>query len=225
MGAPTENAIAAYPHSNAWHLIGALLLAVLLAVLPLFGIGPTTWSDRPAAADMRPLAKSSAPALLSLNVHASPPAVAASSVPPAPEPAAIAVPSPEASASASAEPMPAPSPAPSPAAAAPAPLPRADIYFELEDDDPPADARQRLAPIVAYLKAEPDAKVRISGYHEASGNRAYNQDLAARREVAVRGALERAGIRRDRIIITQPVETASSGKAQQARRTAVTIVR
>lgn len=232
MDAATEDTVAAYPHSNAWHLIGALLLAGLLVVLPLFGIGPTTGRDRPAAADPRPMAKSAPVAPTAPAPSAAPAAPAATPpVPPAPQPAVIAAPAPATSASsaavsAAAEPAPAPSTATSLAAVAAAPVPpRAVIYFEFDDDDPPADAPQRLAPIVAYLKSETDAKVQISGYHDASGNRIYNQDLAARREVAVRGALERAGIRRDRIVIARPVETAGSGKPQQARRTEVTILR
>jgi len=219
-----------YPHFNARHLIGALLLLALLNLLPIFGIGPTTWrqclgvTDTEVAMTPAPQALPTPPPTETLVTTAQ---VRSSD----PGPAA-----PVASTSVSAPPAPAPAPAPAsesrvvaaePAALAPmsTTAPRAAIYFGEDDDDLPADARGQLAPIVAFLKAEADAKVRISGYHDPRGDLVYNEDLAYRRAIEVRAALERAGIKRGRIIIAKPAKTVSGSKPERAQRTEVMIVR
>jgi outer membrane protein OmpA-like peptidoglycan-associated protein len=115
-------------------------------------------------------------------------------------------------------------PAASAKAATDAP-PIATIHFDFDSDNLRAAARRRLTPIVEFLQTHPDATVRISGYHDARGSRVYNEDLAERRAIAVREALERDGIARGRIIVARPARTIGSGKPEQARRTEVTIVR
>lgn len=210
----------AYPRANVRHLIGALLLLALLIVLPRFGIGPTTWQQLDAGADETPPVVSAPPA--PPTPPPSEPAVApAESAPAAP------VSAPPEAAAADAAPAPVPQP---PVAVAAEPVaaqvpPRVTIYFGFDSDNLRADARRRLEPIVAFLKEQADARVQISGYHDTRGNRLYNEDLAERRAFAVREALERAGIARERIIVHRPVKTVGSGKPEQARRTEVSIVR
>lgn len=118
----------------------------------------------------------------------------------------------------------APTPAPAPVAApAPAALPFAKIYFELDKFYLPADANASLAPIVAYLQANAGAKAVISGFHDPTGNRDANQDLAKNRAKAVREQLKAAGIAEDRIVLQKPQETTGTGTDPEARRVEVSV--
>jgi K(+)-stimulated pyrophosphate-energized sodium pump len=136
----------------------------------------------------------------------------------------------------------APSPAPAPAAVAPsvapvtpstatqaaasaAPPPAATLYFALDKTTLPQNAARVLTPIVGYLKANESAKASISGFHDPSGSRARNEELALNRARAVRAALERAGIARERIVMQKPSVTTGSGPAAEARRVEVSVQR
>jgi outer membrane protein OmpA-like peptidoglycan-associated protein len=113
---------------------------------------------------------------------------------------------------------------PVPGSAAPvAPVPAANLYFELDKFDLPADAAGTLAPIVAYAKANPSATSAISGYHDPTGAREHNIELAKNRAAAVRDYLMAQGIEQARIDMRKPIETAGSGSLEEARRVEVSI--
>ncbi|MCE2969925.1 MAG: OmpA family protein, partial [Burkholderiales bacterium] len=80
-----------------------------------------------------------------------------------------------------------------------------------------------LAPIVAYLQANAGAKAVISGFHDPTGNRDANQDLAKNRAKAVREQLKAAGIAEDRIVLQKPQETTGTGTDPEARRVEVSV--
>ncbi len=129
-------------------------------------------------------------------------------------------------------PAPAPAALPSaPAAQAPATPaaaalpPTAVLYFALDKTALPPDAAAALRPIVDYLKANDGAKASVSGFHDPSGSRARNEELALNRARAVRSALEGAGIARERIVMQKPSVTTGSGPAAQARRVEVSVQR
>jgi K(+)-stimulated pyrophosphate-energized sodium pump len=115
-------------------------------------------------------------------------------------------------------------PAPAPVAAPVAPVPAAQLFFELDKFDPPADTTAKLAPIVAYLKANAGARAIISGYHDPSGNRAANEELAKNRAKAAREALKAAGIAEERVVMEKPLETTGTGTNEQARRVDVGVL-
>jgi photosynthetic reaction center cytochrome c subunit len=83
-----------------------------------------------------------------------------------------------------------------------------------------ADAAKGLEPLVAALKADPAAKITVSGYHSASGDLAQNQELAKQRAFAVRDALKAAGIAEDRVVLQKPqsAEANLAGEDPKARR-------
>ena len=175
---------------NAWHWIGAILLALLLLLLPwIAGIGPNSWRACCAPAT------AAAP-------------VVAPVVTPAPAPAEPATPPPAAAA------------APAPAVTPDIP-PNARVFFEVAKFDLPADVDTTISQIVAYLKAHPDAKAVVSGFHDPRGNKAQNDQLALDRARAVRSALEHAGIVRDRVVMAKPQETTGTGSLDDARRVEV----
>ena len=87
-----------------------------------------------------------------------------------------------------------------------------------------ADAAKSLEPAVAKAKANPAAKVTISGYHDASGSLETNQELAKQRALAVRDAIKAgAGIGDDRFDMKKPELTQGSGPDAEARRVEVAV--
>jgi len=115
-----------------------------------------------------------------------------------------------------------------PVAAAPAPavssLPAAaKIYFAVGSADLPGDAAATLAAIVAHAKANPNAKLAISGFHDPSGSQAVNEEVAKNRAKAVRDGLKNVGIAEERIELKKPQLTTGTGDAAEARRVEVSV--
>lgn len=99
------------------------------------------------------------------------------------------------------------------------------LFFAVNSPTLPEDAIARLSNLVAELKANPQIKAAISGYHSAAGNLPQNQDLAKNRAMAVRDALTAAGIETSRLELDKPMsaEANLSGEDPQARRVEVTM--
>jgi K(+)-stimulated pyrophosphate-energized sodium pump len=171
----------------------AILLAALLAILTFMGYGPGGSNCKPAAA------------VATAPVEA--PAVVATPAPaPAPAPVVAAT------------------PAPAPAAdTKPLALPEAKVYFALDKTDLPKDVDTALAEVVTYLKTNAGSKASISGFHDPSGNKQHNEDLALNRARNVRDALEKMGIAKERLTMQKPAETTGTGDPRHARRVDVTI--
>lgn len=94
------------------------------------------------------------------------------------------------------------------------------LLFAVGSPELGPEAPQQLAPLVAALKADPAAKVTVSGFHSASGDQAQNEELAKKRAFAVRDALAAAGIAEDRVVLQKPqtAEANLSGEDPKARR-------
>jgi outer membrane protein OmpA-like peptidoglycan-associated protein len=114
------------------------------------------------------------------------------------------------------------------AAALPRPIPGAPVarlYFEPDQAWPSGEVGRRLAPVLARLKAEPDTRALVSGFHDRRGPVERNAALAQRRAQAVRRVLIREGIAADRIVLARPQQTQGSGNDREARRVEVTVAR
>ena len=118
---------------------------------------------------------------------------------------------------------PAPALEPPPMAMPEAPV-SAYVFFDLDKAELPAAAGAELAGTIEYMLANPSARANIAGYHDPSGDRAYNEDLAKNRAIAVRDALVAAGISEDRFDLDKPIETTGTGSPDEARRVEVRIV-
>lgn len=120
---------------------------------------------------------------------------------------------------------PAPTPPLSLATAPPATatLPTASVYFDVNQSALPTGSDSALSGVITYLRANPGSTAAISGYHDATGDRTNNEDLARDRAGSVRAALVAAGIEESRISMDRPVETTGGGTAQDARRVEVTV--
>jgi cytochrome c oxidase subunit II len=94
----------------------------------------------------------------------------------------------------------------------------AKLYFVTGKKELPADAKTSIDAALAFLKGNAGAKVDITGYTDQTGDRAANLALAKDRAVAVRTALEAAGVNRDRINMKPPAEVTGGGDNKEARR-------
>lgn len=112
-----------------------------------------------------------------------------------------------------------------PAAAGAAAAQSAVLFFDVGSSSMASDAAKALEPVIQALKASPDAKAVLSGYHSAAGTLAQNQGLAKQRAFAVRDALKAAGIAEDRIQLEKPqsAEANLSGEDPAARRVEVAL--
>jgi OmpA-OmpF porin, OOP family len=119
-------------------------------------------------------------------------------------------------------PAPVAAPAPAPAAAVAVPA-AAKIYFAVNSYEPPADLGKQLDGMVDYARANVNAKLAISGYHDKTGDPAKNAELAKQRAKAVVNSLISAGIPEDRMMMQKPQETTGGGDDKEARRVEVTV--
>jgi len=95
------------------------------------------------------------------------------------------------------------------------------FYFASGKADLPAGALQALGDSV--LAAQAGKRLVISGFHDATGDAAFNAELAKQRAMAVRDTLMGAGVVDASIELKQPEQTTGSGNAAEARRVEVMI--
>lgn len=77
----------------------------------------------------------------------------------------------------------------------------------------------------AIAAAAGGARLVISGFHDATGDPAFNADLARQRAFAVRDALVGAGVAEASLELRKPEVTTGSGANAEARRVEVVIAR
>ncbi len=99
------------------------------------------------------------------------------------------------------------------------------VFFAVNSVQLPADGAQSLQVLLVALRANPDARLTISGYHSASGELQVNQELAKQRAFAVRDALVAAGVAEEKLVLEKPLTTEANvvGEDAQARRVEVTL--
>ncbi|MFC3713456.1 OmpA family protein [Sphingoaurantiacus capsulatus] len=98
-----------------------------------------------------------------------------------------------------------------------------DVIFETGKATLRPGATARLQPLVTYLNASPEVKVRIDGHTDSVGSDAMNLQLSKARAGAVRSALVTAGVDAARIQAvghgeTNPVATNVNAAGRQANR-------
>jgi len=122
-------------------------------------------------------------------------------------------------------------------AAAPSAAPAADVaadaasvrvengvvkfYFATAKAELAAGANEALADVVKGV-AE-GKKAVVSGFHDATGDAALNEELAKQRAFAVRDALKALGVAEDKVELKKPEVTQASGSNAEARRVEVTL--
>jgi K(+)-stimulated pyrophosphate-energized sodium pump len=99
----------------------------------------------------------------------------------------------------------------------------AKIFFATGGATLPADAEQALKPVLEFAKANAQAKLSISGFHDTTGDKMKNEELAKNRAQAVKAALVAGGIAEDRLQLQKPQETTGSGSEEAARRVEISV--
>jgi uncharacterized protein YidB (DUF937 family)/outer membrane protein OmpA-like peptidoglycan-associated protein len=103
--------------------------------------------------------------------------------------------------------------------------PSAKVYFDSGKVDLPADIDGKLKAVIDYVKGNVGTKGVISGFHDPSGDKAQNEELAKNRAKMVRERLRAAGFTEDQILMIKPFQTAGSGDMKEARRVEVTVIK
>jgi len=99
----------------------------------------------------------------------------------------------------------------------------AKLYFANGKKDLPSDAKESIKAALAFLKRKSGTKLDITGYTDKTGDRVANLELAKERAIAVRAALEAAGVKRDQINMMPPAEITGVGDNKEARRVEINI--
>lgn len=98
------------------------------------------------------------------------------------------------------------------------------VFFDVGKSDVTADLAPAAEPVKAYLEANPDATIAVSGYNDPTGNAAVNAELSKNRAQQVAAALVAAGIAQARVRMEKPVETTGTGDTNaESRRVEVVV--
>lgn len=95
------------------------------------------------------------------------------------------------------------------------------FYFASGKADLAPGALVALGDAIAAAKA--GKRLVLSGFHDATGDPAFNAELAKQRALAVRNALVGAGVAEASMELKKPVQTTGSGNDAEARRVEVMI--
>jgi outer membrane protein OmpA-like peptidoglycan-associated protein len=95
------------------------------------------------------------------------------------------------------------------------------FYFASGKADLAAGALVALGDAIAAAKA--GKQLVLSGFHDATGDPAFNAELAKQRALAVRDALLGAGVAESSLELKKPEQTTGSGNDAEARRVEVMI--
>lgn len=104
-------------------------------------------------------------------------------------------------------------------------LPALKVYFDSGKTDVHGDFAGKSADLVAYLKANAEAKAVISGYNDPTGDAAANAELSKNRAKAVQAALVAQGIGEDRTVLEKPAETSGTAATNAASRRVEVVIR
>ena len=96
--------------------------------------------------------------------------------------------------------------------------PEARVYFETGSDALSNEAQAALTRAADAARADGSKSLLVSGFHDASGDAAQNAELAKKRAIAVRHALEANGVTPDRLVLDKPALTTGAADAREARR-------
>lgn len=95
------------------------------------------------------------------------------------------------------------------------------FYFASGKADLASGAMVALGDAIAAAKA--GKKLVLSGFHDATGDPAFNAELARKRALAVRDALVGAGVAESSLELKKPEQTTGTGDDAEARRVEVMI--
>lgn len=95
------------------------------------------------------------------------------------------------------------------------------FYFASGKSDVAAGGNEALAEVVKAVAG--GKKAVVSGFHDATGDLAKNEELSKVRAFAVRDALKALGVAEDKIELKKPENMLATGSNAEARRVEVTV--
>lgn len=102
--------------------------------------------------------------------------------------------------------------------------PKVSVYFAVGKNDIAPDFAAAVAPVKAWLDANPADRAQLSGFTDPTGDAAANADLAKNRAKAVEAALTAEGVAADRIDLVKPADTSDEASdLAGARRVEITV--
>ncbi|ARU06094.1 hypothetical protein CCO03_16730 [Comamonas serinivorans] len=104
-------------------------------------------------------------------------------------------------------------------------VPLLQVFFDSGKVDVATEFAARSSALVAYLKANADAKAVVSGFNDPTGDPAKNAELSKQRAQAVQAALVAQGIAQDRTVLEKPVDPTGTGISNAAARRVDVVVR
>jgi outer membrane protein OmpA-like peptidoglycan-associated protein len=108
-----------------------------------------------------------------------------------------------------------------PAAPTAAPFPATKAVFALGEKKLSDEAKKNLGAALDYLKANPEAKIALTGYTDKTGDETKNKEVAKDRAKAVREFFTKGGIDKARIEMAPPASLTGTGSDADARRVEV----
>jgi outer membrane protein OmpA-like peptidoglycan-associated protein len=97
-----------------------------------------------------------------------------------------------------------------------------NFYFATGSADIAPGAAEALAVVIQGV--ESGHKAVISGFHDATGDAALNEELARKRAETVRNVLTGLGVPADKVGLQKPTMTTGSGDNAEARRVEVRLI-
>jgi outer membrane protein OmpA-like peptidoglycan-associated protein len=102
--------------------------------------------------------------------------------------------------------------------------PKVSVYFAVGTSDIAPDFAAAVAPIKAWLDANPDDRAQLSGFSDPTGNAEANAELAKNRAQAVAAALAEQGVAAERMDLVKPDDTVDeAADLSAARRVEITV--
>jgi len=98
------------------------------------------------------------------------------------------------------------------------------VYFALGKASLPDGVQPVIDKAVLALQEEPQRRIVLSGFHDASGSAGANAEIAKARAQTVREALSAEGVSASRIALRRPDTTLGDGSPLEARRVEIRLV-
>ena len=96
------------------------------------------------------------------------------------------------------------------------------FYFATGKADVAAGAKEALADVANAVAS--GKKALVSGYHDATGDQAVNEELAKQRAISVRVVLVTLGVPEDKVELKKPEALQGTGDNAEARRVEVILI-
>ena len=102
--------------------------------------------------------------------------------------------------------------------------PKVSVFFDVGKNEIAPEFTAAVAPIKAWLDANPADRVQLSGFTDPTGDAAANAELAKRRAQAVAAALTEQGVAADRMDLVKPADSSDEAvDLAGARRVEITV--